>query len=1292
MFGKRLINFLRGGLPPAIARAEGDLSPADRQAFLADLSFADAAEPGLGEALATYVIAGENETAKMRVEAILKASGRQGTGAELREALFPSSYPYGDKAAAQKRRLDARFKILFELEGFDPAVWRRYGLLLAPFHESSTYRYGFPGSDRSPMWLRSLVDMVSKYRRRDQPVTFAAHAFLTAPRVRAMLALEGATATALIDCLFVEGDTSYGDHSSRYLGLDGLADVLVEEVGIVKPAVTVLAAPGRAAMVAFIGKAGLLDRDPRFLDLAFALAGDGSKAVREAAVAALATAPAEKLRVEATRLLAGKSADGRLAAVNALVGRFGAEALPELDAHEAGETAKKVLQAIVTARATLTAVAQDDRVDGLEDGSKGYLAADGSFVAAPPRAPVVDGIPDDSVAVLRDLITAANDAARRDYDALSPDDRVTLKVPGRFQPPHHVGTAAKITAVMRGEVRPSDADAAVWRAVSVAFPPYMVGARKAYLPGLNAFLDRPDVSLAALTRLALTYGGGDSWHFMFWRFLNGYRDTTVIVQALMRRIEAGGDFREVAEAADAAGQSTAMALEHLLTSSFSVRDDQGEARNPTVWAVLAEHFAIIDAFLSPGAPARGRYAVDTATNLLGYFPRLPRRYLRYLLDRAAEGDRKTRTRARSLLKEVGDLTAVITPMLQSGEQNRRVGGARWLAERRDPAAIPALRAALATEKAVTAKAAILSALAACGDDISDQFSEERLIAEAEEGLPKTKVDYSALFDAEALPPLRWADGREVPRRVVQWWFARAHKLKQAGGDPLLHMAFDRLDRSDAERLGAAVLSAFIQLDTRRPSSEEANAYAKANATSRHQSYLRWRKDYTEAEAFAELRRETLATYCGSALDHRGLLALARYAPPAESVAMVKRYLRDHGKRANQCRALIDALAANPVPAVLQLILATSQRHKQPGTRKYAGEMADALAEERGWSASELADRTMPTAGLDDDGFLDLAIGERTFRARIEEAKPRKGKVLKDGGFTLVVENPDGKVVASLPSPTDPAGEEEAKAARKTLSTAKKELKQTIELQTARLYEAMCAGRIWPAADFEGYLLGHPIVGRLLRRLILTGHDADGRVAASFRALEDGSFSDAEDGAISLDAFHGIGLAHRVVLGPEAAEAWAAHLADYEVTPLFEQLDRPGLALADAKALEVGDRIGHMIDNFALRAAATALGFQRGSIEDGGCFYAYEKHFSEVGIAAVIAFTGSSVPESERRQGALKELTFVRLRPGQSHAWGQGALALGKVPHVLLSEAWTDYHAIAAQGSGFDADWEKKSGW
>ncbi len=35
------------------------------------------------------------------------------------------------------------------------------------------------------------------------------------------------------------------------------------------------------------------------------------------------------------------------------------------------------------------------------------------------------------------------------------------------------------------------------------------------------------------------------------------------------------------------------------------------------------------------------------------------------------------------------------------------------------------------------------------------------------------------------------------------------------------------------------------------------------------------------------------------------------------------------------------------------------------------------------------------------------------------------------------------------------------------------------------------------------------------------------------------------------------------------------------------------------------------------------------------------------------------------------------------------MSLGEVPAVLLTECWNDIRQIAAEGPGFDADWEKK---
>ena len=105
----------------------------------------------------------------------------------------------------------------------------------------------------------------------------------------------------------------------------------------------------------------------------------------------------------------------------------------------------------------------------------------------------------------------------------------------------------------------------------------------------------------------------------------------------------------------------------------------------------------------------------------------------------------------------------------------------------------------------------------------------------------------------------------------------------------------------------------------------------------------------------------------------------------------------------------------------------------------------------------------------------------------------------------------------------------------------------------------------------------------------------------------------------------------------------------------------------------------MIDAFKLRAAAGKLGYMRGATGDGGWFYDYTKRFASIGLEAVVSFSGNALPE-ENRKVALLDLNFQRAR---------GPVPLGEVPAVILSECLNDMRTVAAEGSGFDSDWQSK---
>ncbi|MGC4242377.1 MAG: DUF4132 domain-containing protein, partial [Herbaspirillum sp.] len=384
----------------------------------------------------------------------------------------------------------------------------------------------------------------------------------------------------------------------------------------------------------------------------------------------------------------------------------------------------------------------------------------------------------------------------------------------------------------------------------------------------------------------------------------------------------------------------------------------------------------------------------------------------------------------------------------------------------------------------------------------------------------------------------------------------------------------------------------------------------------------------------------------------------------------------YGTRASQGKALIAMLAWIEHPGATQLMLSIGSRFRTKSFQEEATRQAEALAERKGWSLAELADRTIPSAGFDETGAQALSYGPRVFMARL----------LPD--FKIELFNPEGKKIAALPEPRQDDDETQSKEAKKALSAAKKELKSIVELQTDRLYEALCTQREWPYEDWNTYLFAHSVVRHLVQRLVWV-HVEDGHAVQVFRPLDDGTLSDCDDNTVTLPDTAKVRLAHDSLLDSDEVTAWQQHLVDYEVKPLFQQLGKGRYSLPAelAQADQVLDFKGHMLQTYALRGRALKLGYTRGAAEDGGWFTVYEKRFPTLGLQAIIEFTGNPLPE-ENRNVALLNLSFAASQAGDR--WQRGKMMLNKVPAVLLSECYNDLRLIASEGSGFDPDWEKKS--
>lgn len=1190
---------------------------------------------GLPDALARYVVAGDNSS-------VLPTIGQQTiiTAWTSRARRWPPK----DEAQLFTRLADWRIDQM-----------QRLGEVLAVL-EPISWDWGYFGTKKSPDWLRHVVTQWLGHGRKDQPVDTLAD----------LVAHGGLGPEAVLDVLFCRDAGSYGQNSSvdRFAGVSSYLQWRAAEIG---GAFDKLGADVRAALVASIGRFGLHDA---YMPLLLDAATGSAKKVRTAARTALTGGSNARVAEAITHRFASAPPAQRAELVEVAMLAAGKEAPALLARLREGESAARVIAAFdrVSGAGPVAAPAATQAGDtparpARPDGADGYTASDGTWVDLPPMCalPQPEKMDRSVLPILEPALAEFNRllASSRPTSAearwhwtkqFSPVDARNLEALARM-----AEGSANITHSQK-EVN--------W----IRFHLFRH-------PSVDQFLDDPRVTLYHLVRICMAMAN-TNFHGLFneWSGPAG--------PALQRRIAAGADIRTVlALWAQNGGED--FITGQLTRQYYWAMPDTDIA----LWPAFAARFDQLDEALGM-VPQKGSQPMlpRAALNMLGQFPKLPERYRARLMLLAGDSSMHVREPARELLRDTPHLGAGIAVQLGDGRQDVRALAAEWLARRGEVEQADALRAALKKDKSELARAAMISALERMGQDVSEYFAPDAMVKDATAALAKTKVKGLDWFPFDQIPALQWADGTPVDPVLPRWWITLAAKLKQPGGNALMNLWLDRLAPGHAAKLGWMVLAGWMDEDTRRPTDEVANAYAMQHVDAQLQQNIQMAKRYPQsadyfttdrAVLFARLKAQHAGIYLGGAVDSKGVLGLATRVNGADAGARVRAFLKDHGARVSQAKALLEMLAANPSLASLQVVLAASNRSKQKSVQAHAAALIADIADRNGWTPSQMADRTVPSGGLDADGTLELDCGEgRVYTARLDSAD------------ALILFNADGREVKSLPAHRVEEERPLVETARKQLSNAKKEVKQVLAAQTDRLHEAMCLQRAWLRDDFENFIIGHAIVGRLAARLVWQGLDADGTVAGMFRPMGDGSFTNAADDDVDIAPFARMRLAHSSVMDAADVAAWRQHLADYAVAPPFDQITRqlPKLPLPMATARSITDREGWMIESFKLRGSAMKRGFQRGPAQDGGWYLTYEKTCREAGLVVEIEFTGSPLPE-ENRQTALQSLTFRKLtatgKPGAQ-------MALGDVPPVLLAESWQDLHDIAAKGTGHDADWNRKA--
>jgi hypothetical protein len=342
----------------------------------------------------------------------------------------------------------------------------------------------------------------------------------------------------------------------------------------------------------------------------------------------------------------------------------------------------------------------------------------------------------------------------------------------------------------------------------------------------------------------------------------------------------------------------------------------------------------------------------------------------------------------------------------------------------------------------------------------------------------------------------------------------------------------------------------------------------------------------------------------------------------------------------------------------------AEKVKFAGLASSARSMLHAVAGRLGLTGEQLADRLVPDLGLRADGSLLLDYG------------PRRFTVGFDDQLRPTVADEAGKPLKALPKPGARDDATLGPAAHQRFTALKKDVRTIAADQIRRFERAMVTGRRWTAPEFATFIVGHPLVRHLARRLVWSFEaGADGStVDGSFRVAEDGSYAGVDDDTLTLPDGALVGVAHPLRLA--AVARWAEVLADYELLQPFPQLGRETYALTpqEAKAVQLDTFDGRVAPSGRVLGLERS-GWHRATPQDNGHQPWIERPLPGGLRAYVRLKPGFTIgrPGDDPEQ-TLSALVVSRGRVGYRRNTAD-EVELGAVDEVAMSELLRDLHQL-----------------
>ena len=386
----------------------------------------------------------------------------------------------------------------------------------------------------------------------------------------------------------------------------------------------------------------------------------------------------------------------------------------------------------------------------------------------------------------------------------------------------------------------------------------------------------------------------------------------------------------------------------------------------------------------------------------------------------------------------------------------------------------------------------------------------------------------------------------------------------------------------------------------------------------------------------------------------------------ETVRRLTPKIREWPGEAAHARAVtgLDLLTLIGTDLALMNLNAIANKVKFKGLQEKAREKIAAIADARGLTPEQLADRLVPDLGLDEASALTLDFGPRQFTVAFDETlKP-------------FVKDASGARLKDLPKPIKSDDAALAAAAIDRYKQIKKDAKAIASVQITRLELVMTGQRRWAGEDFSLFFLQHPVMRFMAARLVWGVYGADGAWQQGFRVAEDFTLADRNDEGYTLLQDAQVGIAHVLEMPADVQVAFGQILADYEILQPFRQMGR------ETYTLTPDELKADKITRFAAKTVATGSvmglvnrGWERGTAQDGGWVGDFSKRLSDTELAVATLDPGTVVGEMnyEPRQ-RITEITVHRVGR-DSWDWGP-PLPLAGLGAVAASELLRDIDLLA----------------